>query len=125
MFSGKAAIVPPGFGTNGYVDVRDVAKIHIWCMEHPTQSANQRYLASAGLGPPQAVVDILRRAYPEREDIIPRGEPGKGYLPDFKFFREGGRHYGTQASEAVGMQYIPYDQSILETARVLERYLEV
>lgn len=124
MFSGNANEVLPGFGTNGYVDVRDVAKIHIWCMEHPTQSANQRYSASAGLGPPQAVVDILRRAYPERRDIIPRGEPGKGYLPDFRSIGRGGNCNSTKASEAADIQYIPYDQSIVETAKVLERYLE-
>lgn len=123
LFSGKVTDVPPSSGLNEYVDVRDVAKIHLWCMEHSGQTADQRYITSAGLGPPQAAADILRRAYPERESIIPRGKPGEGYRPDFGYLVNR-KCYGTKAAEVVGMQYITYDQSILETAKVLERYLE-
>lgn len=91
MFSGQTTCVPPAMEINGYVDVRDVAGIHLWCMEHPKRSDGQRYIVSAGLGTPQAAADILRQAYPSREDVIPRGEPGKGYLPDYGFIREGGQ----------------------------------
>ena len=124
LFSGKAAEIPLSSGLNEYVDVRDVAKIHLWCMEHPDQTDGQRYIASAGLGPPQAVADILRRAYPKRESIIPRGRPGGGYRPDFGFFINNRKCNGTNAAEAVGMRYISYDKSIVETAKFLERYLE-
>ena len=124
LFSGRATEILPSTGSNEYVDVRDVAKIHLWCMEHPDQSANQRYIATAGLGPRQAVADILRKAYPEREPIIPRGKPGEGYRPDFGLFTTNRKCNGTKAAEAIGLQYIPYDQSIIDTAKVLEQYLE-
>lgn len=125
MFSGEATCIPSAMGINTYVDVRDVAAVHLWCMAHPTRSDGQRYIVSAGLGPPQAAADVLRKAYPDREGIIPKGEPGKGYLPDFGFVREGDRCCGTKAVEAIdGLQYIRYDQSILDTAKVMERYLE-
>ena len=112
-------------GVNSYVDVRDLAAVHLWCMAHSTQSDGQRYIVSAGLGPPQAAADILRKAYPGREGVIPKGEPGRVYLPDFGFAREGARCPGTKAVEAIdGLRYIRYDKSILDTAKVLERYLE-
>ena len=92
-------------------------------MEHPDQIDNQRYTMSAGLGPPQAVADILRTAYPERKHIIPRGDPSKGYLPGFGFLTRRRKHLGTDAAEVIGLHYIKYDRSILDTAKVLERYL--
>ena len=125
IFSGEAASVPPAVEINTYVDVRDVATVHLWCMTHPGQSDGQRYIVSAGLGPPQAAADILRKAYPDRQQVIAKGEPGKGYLPDFGFAREGERCGGTKAVEAIEtLSYIRYDKSILDTVKVMERYLE-
>ena len=124
ILSGSGTSALPGFGTHGFVDVRDVAWIHIWCMEHPSQSSDKRIRASAGLERPQGVVDTLRQAYPERQDVIPQKEPGKGYLPDTVLIREKPFVNGVQASQLVAMKYIPYKQSILETAKVLERYLD-
>ena len=77
MISGEATCVPPAMEINTYVDVRDVAAVHLWCLTHPTQCDGQRYIVSAGLGPPQAAADMLRKAYPDREGVIPKGEPGK------------------------------------------------
>ena len=124
ILSGSGTSALPGFGTHGFVDVRDVAWIHIWCMEHPTHNSDKRIRASAGLERPQGVVDTLRQAYPEREDVILQREPGKGYLPDTVQIRGRAVVNGVQASQVTGIKYIPYKQSILETAKVLERYLD-
>ena len=121
IFSGSGTSALPGFGTHGLVDVRDVASIHIWCMEHPSESRDKRMRASAGFESPQGVVDALRQAYPERKDVIPPKEPGKGYVPDIVLTKE---KSFANASQVAGMRYIPYKQSILETAEFLERYLE-
>lgn len=123
LFSGQATEIPPGSGLNDYIDVRDIAKIHLWCTENSDQTDGKRYIASAGLGPPQAIADILRTAYPERESIIPRGFPGRGYRSDFGFPVKNRKYHGINAAEVVGMQYITYDQSIVDTAKFLERYL--
>lgn len=124
ILSGSGTSALPGFGTHGFVDVRDVAKIHMWCMEHLSQSIDKRIRASAGVEHPQGVVNILRQAYPEREDLILQKKAGKGYLPDIGRIRERGFVNGVQASSMAGIKYIPFKQSILETAKVLERYLE-
>ncbi|KAI9721280.1 MAG: hypothetical protein M1812_002442 [Candelaria pacifica] len=123
IFSGKAQAIPAAFGTASCVDVRDVARVHVWCMEHPSESANQRYIACAGKGPPQAIADILREAYPDRREMIPLGEPGKGYMPDYSFPEDGINIDGSKAERTAGFMYIRFDQSILDTARVLEQYL--
>ena len=35
IFSGAATEVPPGIGYMAYIDVREVAALHVWCLEHP------------------------------------------------------------------------------------------
>jgi len=123
LFSGELQTIPPPIGSGAYVDVRDVARIQVWAAEHPAESANQRYIATAGRGPPQAVADVLRKAYPARAEKITKGEPGQGYPPDWSFPEDGMVVDGTKAEKAVGFTYIKFDKSILDTAKVMERYL--
>ena len=92
-------------------------------MEHPSQNSDKRIDAFARSELPQRVVDILRQAYPEGEDVVPQKEAGKGYLVD-TVIRERIFARGVPASSVAVMKYIPFKQSILETAKVLERYLE-
>ena len=122
IFSGETQSLPPAIGSAGYIDVRDVAAIHIWCAENPTESANQRYLMAEGRGTPQAAADILRKAYPDRK-MIPVGEPGSDYTPDYSWPKDAMTFVSSKAEKATGRTFIKYDQSILETAKVFERYL--
>ncbi|KAI9775117.1 MAG: hypothetical protein M1839_001428 [Geoglossum umbratile] len=116
--------VPARVSTGGYVDVRDVATSHIWALEHPSISDGHRYIASAGLGPPQAIVDILRDAYPDRKGI-PVGTPGEGYITRSFDWVEGGVALSAKRLEEAmgGYKWILLDQSILDTAKYMERYL--
>ena len=123
IFSGSVTAVLPGFDTHGFVDVRDLASIHIWCMEHRGQGSDRRIRASAGSENPQGVIDTLRQAYPERRDVIPWKEVGEGHQPDIVLIKEKAFVNGVQASQAFGLKYTTYKQSILDTAKVLERYL--
>ena len=123
ILSGSETSTLPGFGTPGFVDVRDVAKIHIWCMEHPIQSRDKRIRAHAGVERPYGLVGTLRQAYPERGDVIPRKELGIGYVGDKGGLRERDFVNGEQVTQVAAIRYISYKQSILETARVLELYL--
>ena len=122
IFSGEAQTLPPTIGSAGYIDVRDVSAMHIWCAENPTESANQRYLMVEGQYAYQAVADILRKAYPDRK-MIPVGEPGSGYTPDYSWSEDSMTFVSSKAKKATGRTFIKYDQSILETAKVFERYL--
>lgn len=120
IYSGVAKEIPPGIGAMSYIDVRDVAAIHIWCLEHPEESDGERYLATNGKGTPQAMADILRKAYPEREIVV--GEPGCNYIPDFWFVPGETSAVAHKAYKALGVDwFIMYDQSILDTVEAFER----
>ncbi|KAI9792874.1 MAG: putative secondary metabolism biosynthetic enzyme [Piccolia ochrophora] len=110
-------------GTTPYVDIRDLAGVHIWAFEHPEQADGQRYLAIAGHGAKQALYDTLRAAYPERRDVIVEGEPGVGYQKDFAFEEDGVRFDSSKTVRETGMKWIGYDQSVLDTAKAFEAYL--
>ena len=75
-----------------------------------------------GRGTPQAAADILRKAYPHRTEI-PVGEPGSDYEAGYAWPKDGQTFVATKAMEALGGDFILFDRSILDTAKVFERYL--
>ncbi|KAI0151652.1 NAD(P)-binding protein [Xylariaceae sp. FL1272] len=113
----------PGYGT--HVDVRDVARMVEWAASHPDIAGGERYLVggNGNAAVPQAAADILRKAYPERKDIIPLGEPGKGYLPGLKPDPNGANPDSTKAIEATGQDWIPYEKIVLDAAKMFEVFL--
>ncbi|KAL2428939.1 hypothetical protein ABEF95_010399 [Exophiala dermatitidis] len=112
--------MPPQIGGAGYIDVRDVARMHIWAMEHPDQSNGQRYLMVNGKAPPQAAADLLRAKFPERDIIV--GNPGQGYTTDYWFPDAESKLVSTKAYKALGVdRFIRYDTSILDTVEAFER----
>lgn len=110
-------------GAVPYVDVRDLAAVYLWCVEHPAQANGERYLVVAGQGTKQAILDILRGKYTERQDVIKAGNPGNGYNKDWTFGVGGVVFDSSKVKAAVGLEWIPYDESILDTAKALETLL--
>jgi nucleoside-diphosphate-sugar epimerase len=120
IYSGEAKEVPVGIGAMTYIDVRDVAALHIWCMEHPEQSRDQRYLATNGKGTPQAIADILRKAYPDRDIVV--GEPGSNYTAGWWFPKGETSAVASKAYKAMGVErFTMYDRSIIDTVEAFER----
>lgn len=131
IFTGRTPTIPPTIGSGSVVDLRDVAALHVWALEHPRVVNGERYLAVSGCGASQAYADILRAAYPERRDRIPEGDPGDGYVgfvdgevqrveyPAGRF-----RISGDKARAVMGMEeWIPMKQSVLDTAKVFQRFV--
>lgn len=120
IFSGEATEVPAGIGGMSFVDVRDVALLHKWCIEHPKESDGERYICTNGKGTPQAVADILRKHYPERG--IVEGEPGKDYAADYWWPVGEASMIASKAYGAMGVEKfaINFDQSVLDTVRAFE-----
>lgn len=114
--------MPPAIGSASYIDVRDTAAMHVWAAEHPQEADGQRYLMANGRGTPQAAADILRKAYPERKEILV-GEPGSDYVEGWGWMKDGPSFEASKARRALGREFIRYDQSVLETAKVFERYV--
>lgn len=109
-------------GREWYVDVRDVGKLVVYGVEQADKANGERYIARSSFGPPQAVADILREAYPERRGIIKEGVVGQGYSAGH--LKAPGVE-DTDGSKAAGVLggYIPFKQTILDTAKAFERYL--
>ncbi|KAJ9612459.1 hypothetical protein H2200_004056 [Cladophialophora chaetospira] len=119
IYSGKKEM-PPQIGGAGYIDVRDVARMHVWAAEHPEQSNGERYITSNGKAPPQAAADLLRKHFPERDIIV--GTPGQGYTADYWFVKGESSTVSTKAYKALGVKrFISYDQSVLDTVEAFEK----
>lgn len=134
ILSGKANQIPDPIGSASYVDVRDVASIHLWVYENPVKTNGQRYIAAAGCGPPQGIADILRKKYKvtKIEGQITVGVPGEGYIgynketgeiPAVSYLPEHSRPSGQKAETETGIKWISFVQSISDTADILEALL--
>jgi nucleoside-diphosphate-sugar epimerase len=134
VFSGTAKVIPNKIGSGSFVDVRDVAFLHIWAYEHPEEANGQRYIAAASYGPPQGIADILRKKYEGTKiaENITIGVPGNDYQGynketgevDFvEYLPESPRPSGKKAEEATGIKWIPFKQSVIDTAEALEALL--
>ncbi len=82
----------------------------------------------------QAIADILRKVYKGTaiEKKIPVGNPGNGYVgfnsetgkvDNVKFPPGKVRVSGKNAAEVMGFNYITFQQSVIDTAKVLEPLL--
>ena len=120
IFSGEAKDIPSGIGSMSYIDVRDVAAIHIFCLEHPEASNGQRYIATNGKGTPQAMADILREAYPNQDIVM--GQPKSDYVEKTYWYPPGETSVvATKAYAAMGVdRFITFDKSILDTVKAFE-----
>lgn len=134
IFSGEAKTIPPSFGSGTFVDVRDVAFEHVWAFENSSKADGQRYIACQGFGPAQAIADILRETYKGTSiaEKIPVGTPGEGYVgynkatgvvEDVGYPAGRPRVDGSKASKAMGLNYITFKQSVIDTAKALEPLL--
>lgn len=124
IFSGACADdhgLPATIGTGSVIDVCDVSAIHIWCAEHPSESDGQRYLVTNGRATPQAIADVLRRAYPDRKGF-PADHPEKDYEADYLWSPHGMSIDASKAKSALERDFIGFETSVLETAKAFERF---
>jgi len=104
------------------VDVRDVAQLLRYPIEHPEETNGERYIASAAANHPQAIADILREELTDATTLarIPEGQRGKGYSPDYQQIDgQGGIDVDSSKAKKLleGGQWTPYRQSVLDTAK--------
>lgn len=128
--SKKEGKLPPQIGGASYIDVRDVAALHIWCMEHPEQSGGERYLMTNGKAPPQGMADVLRDTlFKDDEKVKDRiivGEPGAGWVEGFGWPDYEPTVKATKAYKAMGVErFRGFDESVLDTVMAFrERWPE-
>jgi hypothetical protein len=80
-------------------------------------------LTIAGAPNEQAIADVLNKHYTNLK--LDKGTPGEGYLPDYSYPPEGEgiRIDSSKAVKATGEEWIGFEKSTLDAAKVFERYL--
>lgn len=136
LLSPTTSEVQPNIGSANFVDVRDVAFMHIWAYEHPSEADGERFIAAAGFGPVQAAADILRQEYKgtKFEKGISVGSPGEGYIGynketgevgKIEFLPTGFVCSGKKAEEKMGIKWHTFNESVVDTAKAIEPLLKV
>jgi nucleoside-diphosphate-sugar epimerase len=129
VWSGTSKEMPGPIGTSSYVDVRDVAEMHLWAALNPQKANGQRYIASAGYGPAQAFADILRERYPNDKKIV-EGTSGKGYTTGTDYCErptqvwyppERPQLCGRKIVEHMGIKYRVLVDSVVDTIEEWEK----
>jgi nucleoside-diphosphate-sugar epimerase len=106
-YGGEATDVTTSWVYHHYVDVADVALAHVRAIEKGSETNGERFIASAGSFSYQEQVDILRKHYPERKDIIVEGTPGQ--YPTLIQSID-----GSKATRVLGIKYKGLETSMLE-----------
>ncbi|TRX92654.1 hypothetical protein FHL15_006328 [Xylaria flabelliformis] len=107
----KAEIPPTG--VHLWVDVRDVAKAHVAAMERPEAGGN-RFFVTTGLFANKEIVPIVRKHFPQIADKLPEDGVQGGDYP-------GGsvdnvyKYDNSKATKVLGIDWIPFEQSIVDT----------
>jgi NADPH-dependent methylglyoxal reductase len=108
-YSGQATDVTTAWVYNHYVHVVDVAVAHVRAIERGAETNGERYIITGGSYSLQEQVDILRKHYPERKDIIVEGTPGKYPTLDQTL-------NGSKAARELGIKYKDFETSMIECA---------
>jgi nucleoside-diphosphate-sugar epimerase len=106
-YSGENQDPSKDLGLHAFVDVTDVALAHVRAVEKGDKSDGQRYLLSSGTFTFQQTVDILRENFPERQNVIAKGQPAK----NDKVHRFDNR----KSVRDLGIQYKDFNTSVLTT----------
>ncbi|CZR61343.1 related to V.vinifera dihydroflavonol 4-reductase [Phialocephala subalpina] len=122
ILAGKP-LPPPLGGSGSSVDVRDVAALMVLGVSNGTALDGERIIAAAGIGGMQQIADILNESGRYEGRGIEKGEPGKGYEAGFGFPKEGSRIDSSKGRNVLGREWIGFRESVLDAAKVFERYL--
>lgn len=98
-----------------WVDVRDVAAAHVQAMER-SEAANKRFFVTAGYFSNKEIAQAVSKNFPEYKDQLPaESKWDNGGMPD--------EYYGfdnSRSKEILGIQYLPFDQCVVETIKSLQ-----
>lgn len=117
---GKWKNAVPDTGTFLFVDVRDVAELHVRAFEKP-ELGGARLFATAGLFCNRQVLDIVRKSFPELKDQLPAESVQGGDLPPndqlFSFDN-------SKTTTSTGIQWTPLDRTMVDTVKSLKPFLK-
>ncbi|ORY78222.1 hypothetical protein BCR37DRAFT_350585 [Protomyces lactucae-debilis] len=100
--------------TQSFVDVRDVATMHLDAMEAGDKVNNQRFICVSDWFTWQQVVDILAKNYPDRKQAS--GGPGAG-VKEVQFTSD-----NSKSKKILGTKYIGLEKSVIDTVDSLKQF---
>ncbi|KZO97214.1 NAD-P-binding protein [Calocera viscosa TUFC12733] len=111
LMNGSCRTVPPTI-VPVWIDVRDVAKMHVAALSNP-HAANQRYITAGGTYSNSQIAHILGKAYPT---LVSRGliPPSDNEPPQAQFESD-----SSKAMRDFGGEWIGFEQSVRDTADML------
>ncbi|KUI58655.1 NADPH-dependent methylglyoxal reductase GRE2 [Cytospora mali] len=116
----KADDTIPETGVSHWVDVRDVAKAHVLAFEKP-ELAGHRLFTTAGFFSNKAIVDTVRKNFPELKDKLPSEEAkGGDYAPEDKVFK----YDNSETTRLLGFEWRPLDKTVVDTVNSLLPFLQ-
>lgn len=118
IISGKHKGGLPPNGLPLWVDVRDVALAHVRAIEIE-EAAGKRFFVTAGHYSNVDLYRALRGNFPELWDMLP-DEAGKGGDPNPALKSFG--YDTTQATTALGLEWIQYEKTIIDSAQSLMKF---
>ncbi|KAJ4245545.1 methylglyoxal reductase (NADPH-dependent) gre2 [Fusarium torreyae] len=98
-----------------WVDVRDVALAHVKAIE-TEEAADKRIFVTAGYYSNQELYEILYKNFPELRDRLP-DDANKGGNPNPALDSFG--YDTTRANTILGIEWIPYEKTIIDSAKSL------
>ncbi|XXG99898.1 hypothetical protein Hte_006239 [Hypoxylon texense] len=104
------------------IDIRDVARVIMWSATNPKVADGERFLCASAVGGAQATADILNKHMPSLG--VAKGSPGQGYESGYPSTSGTIAFDANKAAKSTGQDWIPYETSIIDTAKVLLQYLE-
>ena len=105
---------PPG-GPYIFVDVRDLALLHVKAIEDKG-AAGKRFFVTAGHFNGKALVDVVRKDFPEYKDQVTKESVKDGGFP------EGGVYKidNSRAEQLLGRKWISLEKSVSDTVKSLQ-----
>lgn len=116
MVAGKMKDKLAPTGTYIWIDVRDLADLHVLAMEKE-EAANQRYFTTAGLFANTDIVEVIGREFPEYKDGLPSGDAlAEGKYPADGVYQANNK----KATDLLGGKWRSLDESVRDTVKSLK-----
>lgn len=102
--------------SSGYINVIDTARAHVLAVEKAEKADGERYIVTAYTCSSQRTVDILRRVYPERQNVIAEGQPGQ--------YSEVKAVNGEKIVRELGLKYTEFEETVIQTIESVKQAYE-
>ncbi len=98
-----------------FVDVRDLAELHVKAAE-TKEAANQRFFIVAGYFNGKMIVDAVRKNFPEYRDQLPAEDLKGGGFPDEGVYKMD----NSRSVKVLGAKYRSLEESLVDTVKSLK-----